>query len=77
MSYSLINDGPYRAAEILTSLKPDVAPRIAMILGSGLGVLSDEVVMAERQQEQIEALLARTIDIAINRNVILHLQLAL
>ncbi|MGK8934162.1 xanthosine phosphorylase [Pluralibacter gergoviae] len=43
MSHSLINDAPYQAAEILKAAKPDFAPRIAMILGSGLGVLADSL----------------------------------
>lgn len=42
MSLSVINDTPYEAAEILKAAKPGFAPRIAMILGSGLGVLADK-----------------------------------
>ncbi|MGK3372640.1 purine-nucleoside phosphorylase, partial [Citrobacter youngae] len=34
---SVVNDTPYEAAEILRSAKPNFHPRIALILGSGLG----------------------------------------
>ncbi|MBV8041921.1 xanthosine phosphorylase [Pluralibacter sp.] len=43
MSRSMFNDAPYDAAEILRAAKPDFAPRIAMILGSGLGALADKL----------------------------------
>lgn len=39
MSMSVVNDTPYEAAEILRSAKPNFHPRIALILGSGLGLL--------------------------------------
>lgn len=43
MSRSMFNDAPYEAAEILRGAKPGFAPRMAMILGSGLGVLADRL----------------------------------
>jgi len=39
----MFNDAPYDAAEILRAAKPGFAPRIAMILGSGLGALADKL----------------------------------
>ena len=41
MSLSVINNTPYEAVEILKAMKPGFQPRIAFILGSGLGVLAD------------------------------------
>jgi len=41
MSLSVINNTPYEAVEILKKIKPGFQPRIAFILGSGLGVLAD------------------------------------
>ncbi|MBX8461442.1 xanthosine phosphorylase [Enterobacter sp. RIT637] len=43
MSRSIVNDTPYEAAAMLRAAKPDVTPRIAMILGSGLGALADKL----------------------------------
>ena len=43
MSMSVVNDTPYEAAEILRSAKPNFHPRIALILGSGLGALADRM----------------------------------
>lgn len=43
MSHSIINDTPYEAVKILNAAKPDFKPRIAFILGSGLGVLADKL----------------------------------
>jgi xanthosine phosphorylase len=43
MSHSVINDTPYEAVEILRAAKPGFTPRIAFILGSGLGVLADKL----------------------------------
>lgn len=43
MSPSMFNDAPYEAAGILRAAKPGFTPRIAMILGSGLGVLADRL----------------------------------
>lgn len=43
MSHSIINDTPYEAVEILRKAKPGFTPRIAFILGSGLGVLADKL----------------------------------
>lgn len=43
MSHSVMNDTPFDAVEILKAAKPGFAPRIAFILGSGLGVLADKL----------------------------------
>ena len=43
MSRSIVNDTPYEAAALLRAAKPDFTPRIAMILGSGLGALADKL----------------------------------
>lgn len=43
MSRSIVNDTPYEAAAMLRAAKPDFTPRIAMILGSGLGALADKL----------------------------------
>lgn len=43
MSHSVINDTPFEAVEILKAAKPGFQPRIAFILGSGLGVLADKL----------------------------------
>lgn len=43
MSRSIVNDTPYEAAAMLRAAKPDFTPRIAMILGSGLGTLADKL----------------------------------
>lgn len=43
MSRSIVNDTPYEAAAMLLAAKPDFTPRIAMILGSGLGALADKL----------------------------------
>ncbi|AIJ07424.1 MULTISPECIES: xanthosine phosphorylase [Edwardsiella] len=43
MSRDVFNDSPYQAAEILRAAKPNFSPRIAMILGSGLGTLADRL----------------------------------
>ena len=43
MSRSIVNDAPYEAAALLRAAKPDFTPRIAMILGSGLGALADKL----------------------------------
>ncbi len=37
---------PFEAAEIIRARKPGFAPRVAMILGSGLGVLADQMLDA-------------------------------
>ncbi|USD37635.1 xanthosine phosphorylase [Ferrimonas sp. SCSIO 43195] len=39
----MINDAPHRALATILSHKPDFAPRCAFILGSGLGVLADQM----------------------------------
>lgn len=38
------NDAPFQAADILRARKPGFTPRLGMVLGSGLGVLADEMV---------------------------------
>lgn len=43
MPLSAISNAPYEAAEILRAAKPDFHPRIALILGSGLGALADKM----------------------------------
>ncbi|HCD0607970.1 TPA: xanthosine phosphorylase [Salmonella enterica subsp. enterica serovar Infantis] len=43
MSHLITNDNPYKAVEILNAAKPGFKPRIAFILGSGLGVLADKL----------------------------------
>lgn len=43
MSLSVINDTPFDAADILCAAKPGFQPRLALILGSGLGVLADQM----------------------------------
>lgn len=37
---------PFEAADIIRARKPDFAPRVALILGSGLGVLAEQLVDA-------------------------------
>lgn len=43
MSISVINNTPYEAVEIIQAAKPGFKPRIAFILGSGLGALADKL----------------------------------
>nr|WP_318383207.1 xanthosine phosphorylase [uncultured Enterobacter sp.] len=43
MSLSVNNDTPYEAATLLQNAKPGFTPRIALILGSGLGALADRM----------------------------------
>ncbi|VGG59226.1 Xanthosine phosphorylase [Klebsiella quasipneumoniae] len=43
MSHFITNDTPYKAVEILNAAKPGFKPRIAFILGSGLGVQADKL----------------------------------
>ncbi|MDA8489693.1 MULTISPECIES: xanthosine phosphorylase [Kluyvera] len=43
MSTSILNNAPYEAVEILRAAKPGFTPRIALILGSGLGALADRM----------------------------------
>lgn len=43
MSRSVFTDSPFEVAEILRAAKPGFTPRIAMILGSGLGALADRL----------------------------------
>lgn len=43
MSFTVINDTAYDAADILRAAKSDFHPRIALILGSGLGGLADRM----------------------------------
>ena len=43
MSSSILNNAPYEAVEILRAAKPGFSPRIALILGSGLGALADDM----------------------------------
>ena len=39
----MINNTPFEAADIIRARKPGFAPRVAMILGSGLGVLAEQM----------------------------------
>lgn len=39
----MLNNTPFEAADIIRARKPDFAPRIALILGSGLGVLAEQM----------------------------------
>jgi xanthosine phosphorylase len=41
-----MNNTPFEAADIIRARKPGFAPRVAMILGSGLGVLAEQMVDA-------------------------------
>lgn len=43
MSVATHSNAPYDAVDVLQSLKPGFKPRIALILGSGLGVLADRL----------------------------------
>ncbi|MGK0601481.1 xanthosine phosphorylase [Yokenella regensburgei] len=43
MSQPVLNNTPYEAVEVLRAARPDFHPRIALILGSGLGVLADRM----------------------------------
>ncbi|WP_333495103.1 xanthosine phosphorylase [Kluyvera sp. CHPC 1.251] len=43
MSPSILNNAPYEAVEVLRAVKPGFTPRIALILGSGLGALADRM----------------------------------
>lgn len=43
MSSSILNNAPYEAVKILRAAKPGFTPRIALILGSGLGALADRM----------------------------------
>lgn len=43
MSFSHCDNFPFQAADILRAAKPGFQPRIALILGSGLGVLADQM----------------------------------
>lgn len=37
------NNQPYEALEVFRRLKPDFTPRVAMVLGSGLGALAEQI----------------------------------
>ena len=39
----MLNNTPFEAADIIRAKKPGFAPRVAMILGSGLGVLAEQM----------------------------------
>ncbi len=39
-------DAPFQAADLVRARKPGFTPRLGMVLGSGLGVLADEMVDA-------------------------------
>lgn len=43
MSFSHCDNFPFHAAEIIRAAKPNFQPRIALILGSGLGVFADQL----------------------------------
>jgi xanthosine phosphorylase len=43
MILQTINDFPFQAAELLRARKPGFTPRVALILGSGLGILADQI----------------------------------
>lgn len=43
MSFSHCDNFPFHAAEIIRAAKPGFKPRIALILGSGLGVFADQL----------------------------------
>lgn len=43
MSCSVINDSPFDAVKVLRQSKPEFRPRIAFILGSGLGAFADRL----------------------------------
>ena len=40
---SMQNDAPFQAAKVIGARVPDFVPRVALILGSGLGVLADRM----------------------------------
>ncbi|MES2900702.1 MAG: xanthosine phosphorylase [Pseudomonadota bacterium] len=39
----MLNNSPFEAADIIRARKPGFTPRVAMILGSGLGVLAEQM----------------------------------
>lgn len=39
----MLNNSPFEAADIIRAKKPGFTPRVAMILGSGLGVLAEQM----------------------------------
>ena len=43
MSHSLFSQNPWYSADIIRGYKPDFTPRVAFILGSGLGALADQI----------------------------------
>lgn len=43
---SLLSSHPFTCADIIRARKPDFTPRVAFILGSGLGALADQIVDA-------------------------------
>ena len=43
MSHSLFSQNPWYSADIMRSYKPDFTPRVAVILGPGLGALADQL----------------------------------
>lgn len=43
MSHSLFSQNPWYSADIIRGYKPDFTPRVAFILGSGLGALAEQI----------------------------------
>ena len=39
----MVNNTPFEAADLIRSRLPGFAPRVALILGSGLGVLAEQM----------------------------------
>lgn len=43
MSHTLFSQNPRYSADIIRGYKPDFTPRVAFILGSGLGALAEQI----------------------------------
>lgn len=43
MSDTLFSQNPWYSADIIRGYKPDFTPRVAFILGSGLGALAEQI----------------------------------
>lgn len=43
MTHTLFSQNPWYSADIIRAHKPDFTPRVAFILGSGLGALAEQI----------------------------------
>lgn len=43
MTHSHFSQNPWNSADIIRGYKPDFTPRVAFILGSGLGALAEQI----------------------------------